>query len=228
MTSPELEGFIRRPHSELPPVSGERECPCCEFSIGSRACESRQMAYTAANGKTCTVCTPECSNFDHSAHAERLQTILAKKNEPAEEPEVEEVNPMDMKFDRELPPGAKVTRSGRVWVGGQEKLPCPKCKDGWMTSVSKACLNCAPKKGRFSGQEGKERAATMRQAKAAKHSPEPKATPPHVTHPPIPHAACESPIVVEALTADLEHFAQLYAARIRARAAEILALEVTP
>lgn len=45
------------------------------------------------------------------------------------------------KYDRTPPPGAHVTRSGRVYMGREEIAPCPECR-GWMAKSSRHCGEC--------------------------------------------------------------------------------------
>jgi hypothetical protein len=50
-----------------------------------------------------------------------------------------------VKFDRPLPSGANVTRSGRVWLKTMEVNPCPRCPSGWKAVVSGVCGECRHK-----------------------------------------------------------------------------------
>lgn len=46
--------------------------------------------------------------------------------------------------DRPLPEGARFGKSGRVWRGTTEFVPCPTCTAGWKTYRAKACHSCKP------------------------------------------------------------------------------------
>lgn len=135
-----------------------------------------------------------------------------------------------------LPEGAHVSVVGRLRLGSNEKKPCPKCQRTWISVASLgACSQCSG-----------DHMALMRQAKAAKKvvggfvhprkirqaalallAEKAKAKPPQAAAPqPAPSPALPAGRVLS--SSQIEAMAQALAAQIRARAAEILGLEVAP
>ena len=248
--NPDLEGLSGAPPINLPPITGAVDCPSCGFSIGPLACRSRQVEFTKGRPG---VCEADCSNFDAAAHEDRLKTM--PKPTPAPREDAEEECPMDEPkngekptLDRPLPKGAKVLPSGVVKVGSNAKRPCPRCDTGWVNkygpkdAACRGCLSAALK-------TPPEQLAKARQAKAAKKSPEPKA---FKAGPGTPFSVSTSPKELQDLanklaapispeekakfsqvweevhSGTIEDLAQDLATKVRARAAEILGLEVAP
>lgn len=118
-----------------PPVLSGRYCPTAHVPIRAEACEQRKKAH----------------------HAEPLRRLCAGEACTFYK------TPSHRYGDRPIPPGAKVTRSGRVMMSDRRYVePCQECA-GWKTERKARCVLCERKSG-VKVQKMHQAVAELRQA----------------------------------------------------------------
>jgi len=130
--------------SDLPGIP----CPSLGYTVTPQACAQRARAH--AREPLRHLCHPMCRGLLQQPSTRPERKPRRKKRHGCKHP-------------RRPPQGARVTRSGRVFVGSNEILPCPSCR-GWMSATSQTCMGCRASAGdkRAKGRVEKKRRGTCR------------------------------------------------------------------
>ena len=160
-------------------------CPeCPDYPISAVSCEARAMQWLLSGRHRPHICIGErCGHWpagvtDRIRDSQAVQTVMEDRSKPVQYkgPRVTKEGSMSrlsteqrLALLRErypnhppVPEGARISALDYLYQNRRQLTPCPQCQAAWKGAVSQTCRACQGK------DHGAERAAMMRQAKAAK------------------------------------------------------------